>query len=112
MGERISRDHVLDLFERDLAYAEQVVVRLAGDTPLYQYEFDALVDLAFNVGEGSLSAQNSPKLNAAIEARDHDAIADELDYIHAGNAAAKGLIYRSERRVAIFMDGSYDNPRA
>lgn len=111
VGDRISRDDALDLFERDLALAEQVVVRLAGDTPLYQHEFDALVDLAFNVGEGSLSVQNSPRLNAAIQARDHEAIAAELDYIQAGNATAKGLVYRSERRVAIFTDGAYDNPR-
>ncbi len=111
VGEKLTRDAVLDLFETDLAYAEQVVERLAGDTPLYQHEFDALVDLAFNVGEGSLSAANSPKLNAAIALRDHDGIAAELDYLRAGSIAPAGLEIRSERRVAIFTAAEYDNPR-
>ncbi len=112
IGDTIAKDRALDLLEADLEHAERVVARLAGDTPLYQHEFDALVDLAFNVGEGSLSQANSPNLNRAIAERDHEAIAAELDYIRAGNAVAAGLLYRSERRVAIFVDASYDNPRA
>ena len=112
IGDTIAKDRALDLLEADLEHAEGVVARLAGDTPLYQHEFDALVDLAFNVGEGSLSQANSPNLNRAIAERDHEAIAAELDYIRAGNAVAAGLLYRSERRVAIFVDASYDNPRA
>jgi GH24 family phage-related lysozyme (muramidase) len=92
IGDRVSRDQVIDFLERDIAEAQHVVRRLAGDLPLAQNEFDALVDLAFNVGEGNLSAERSPGLNAAITARDYDAIAAELDYRHAAGQVARGLV--------------------
>lgn len=111
VGDRISKDQVLDFLERDIAIAERAVARLVGDLPLLQHEFDALVDLVFNVGEGNVSAERSPRLNAAIAAADYDAIAEELGYHHAGGSIAKGLIHRSERRANIFMDASYEDPR-
>jgi GH24 family phage-related lysozyme (muramidase) len=111
VGDRISKDQVLDFLEQDIAIAERAVVRLAGDLPLLQNEFDALVDLVFNVGEGNVSAERSPRLNAAIAAADYDGIAAELDYHHARGRIAKGLVYRSERRSNIFMDASYEDPR-
>lgn len=111
VGDRISSDQVIDFLEQDIATAERAVVRLVGDLPLFQNEFDALVDLVFNVGEGNVSAERSPRLNAAIAAADYDAIARELDYHYARGRVAKGLVYRSERRTNIFMDASYENPR-
>jgi GH24 family phage-related lysozyme (muramidase) len=111
VGDRISKDQVLEFLERDLAQAEQAVRRMVGDLPLLQNEYDALVDLAFNVGEGNLSPERSPELNAAIAARDYDAIAQQLDYHDAAGRIAHGLIYRSERRENIFTDASYVNPR-
>lgn len=111
VGDRISQDEVLDFLEQDIAIAERAVARLVGDLPLLQNEFDALVDLVFNVGEGNVSAERSPRLNAAIAAADYDGIAEELGYHHARGRIAKGLVYRSERRANIFMDASYENPR-
>jgi GH24 family phage-related lysozyme (muramidase) len=111
IGDRISRDRVLDFLEQDIRDAQQVVRRLVGTLPLTQNEYDALVDLAFNVGAGNLSAERSPGLNAAIAAGDYDAIDAELDYRHAGGQIARGLVYRSERRENIFLDASYDDPR-
>lgn len=111
VGQRISYTRILDFLERDLAKAEAAVQRLVGDLKLYQHEFDALVDLVYNVGEGNVSPDESPRLNAAIAAGDYEAIADQLDYRHAGGKVAKGLAIRSERRAQIFMDASYDNPR-
>ncbi|ABC63677.1 lysozyme [Erythrobacter litoralis] len=112
VGERISEDRALRFFERDLAKAKRVVVDLVGDVRLYQHEFDALVDLAFNVGEGTLSPDKSPRLNAAIAARDHDKMVEELSYHHAKGSVANGLVYRSERRANIFVDAEYADPRA
>ena len=111
LGERVSRDQVLDFLERDIAQAQQAVRRLVGDLALSQNEFDALVDLAFNVGEGNLSAERSPGLNAAIAAADYDGIAAELDYRHAAGQVARGLVYRSVRRENIFLNASYADPR-
>jgi GH24 family phage-related lysozyme (muramidase) len=112
VGDRIDEDRVLDLFAGDLRKAEAIVVRLLGATPVNQHEFDALVDLAYNVGEGTLSAEESPRLNAAIAARDYQAIAAELDYRYAHGERLEGLALRSERRSNIFLDARYDNPRA
>lgn len=111
VGDRISPDRILDFLEADLREAEAAVVRLLGDMPVNQHEFDALVDLAFNVGEGTLSPEKSPRLNAAIAARDYAGIASELGYHYARGMKANGLVHRSERRAAIFLEGSYDDPR-
>ena len=111
VGDRISYDRVLDFLEDDLAIAEEGVRRLVGDLPIYQHEFDALLDLVYNVGEGNVSAQESPRLNAAIAAGDYETIADELRYPTAAGKKARGLEFRSERRVAIFEQASYEDPR-
>lgn len=111
VGDRISEDQALDFLEQDLKIAEAAVARLVQDMPLYQHEFDALVDLVYNVGEGNVSPAKSPKLNEAIAKRDYQGIADELAYHHAGGAEARGLVYRSERRTNIFLDAAYEDPR-
>ena len=111
VGDRVSQERILDFLDQDLREAEAAVVRLVGDMPINQYEFDALVDLAFNVGEGTLSPGKSPRLNAEIAERDYNGIASELGYHHAKGKKANGLVHRSERRANIFVEGSYDNPR-
>lgn len=111
LGQTISHEKAMELLEEDLKHAEQIVEDLVGDLPLYQHEFDALVDLVFNVGEGTVSEAKSPRLNAAIAAGDYDGIAAELAYENARGVSLKGLEYRSERRIAMFADGNYENPR-
>lgn len=111
VGDHVSQERILDFLDQDLREAEAAVVRLVGDMPVNQHEFDALVDLAFNVGEGTLAPGKSPRLNAAIASRDYSGIASELGYHYAKGAKANGLVYRSERRANIFLQGSYDNPR-
>lgn len=110
-GDRITHERAVDLLERDIGKAEAIVRRLVGDLPISQHEFDALVDLAFNVGEGSLSERQSPRLNSAITGADYDGIADQLNYTTAGNRVARGLVYRSERRQRIFTSSDYSDPR-
>ena len=111
VGDRVNKSQVLQFLDIDLREAEQQVADLVGDLPLHQHEFDALVDLLFNVGPGNVSERESPRLNAAIAAGDYQGIADELDYTHAGGKVARGLEYRSERRAKIFLDAAYENPR-
>ncbi len=111
VGDRVDEAQVLQFLEHDLAKAEQGVRLLVGDLPLHQHEFDALLDLVYNVGLGNVSENESPRLNTAIESRDYEAIAAELDYTHAGGKFARGLQFRSERRAKIFMKGLYGNPR-
>ena len=111
VGDRISDEQVLAFLDQDLAIAERGVRILVGDLPLHQHEFDALLDLVYNVGLGNVSENKSPRLNAAIAAKDYDGIAAELDYTHAAGKVARGLEFRSERRAKIFMDASYEDPR-
>lgn len=111
VGDTISEERAMRFLEKDLKKAEDGVRRLVGDLPINQNEFDALVDLVFNVGEGNVSKSSSPRLNAAIEAGDYAGIAEELDYTHAANRVAKGLIHRSERRTKIFEAADYTDPR-
>ena len=111
VGDRISYDQVLDFLEQDLAEAQEAVGRIAGDLPLFQHEYDALVDLVYNVGPGALSIEKSPRLMEAIAAHDYDAMAGELDYHYAAGQMARGLVHRSERRTRMFMNAAYDDPR-
>ena len=111
VGDRVSDARVLAFLEDDLKIAERGVRILVGDLPLYQHEFDALLDLVYNVGLGNVSEHESPRLNAAINDADYEGIATELDYTHAAGKVARGLEFRSERRAKIFMDASYEDPR-
>ncbi|WP_232725734.1 lysozyme [Qipengyuania seohaensis] len=111
VGDRVSEERVLSLLEKDLETAERGVRILVGDLPLFQHEFDALLDLVYNVGLGNVSQAESPRLNAAIQAGDYERIAAELDYTHAAGKVARGLEFRSERRAQMFMEASYENPR-
>ncbi|KWV93278.1 lysozyme [Erythrobacter sp. YT30] len=111
VGDTITHQRAMQLLEDDLAKAERGVRDLVGDLKVNQHEFDALVDLVFNVGVGTVSEEESPRLNAAIKAGDYEAMAEELAYHTAQNQLAKGLVHRSERRTQIFLDGDYSDPR-
>lgn len=111
VGDRITHGKALEFLQKDIKKAEQGARDLVGRLPVNQHEFDALVDLVFNVGPGTVSKDKSPRLNAAINAGDYDRVAQELDYTTAGNRVAPGLIHRSERRTNIFAQGDYSDPR-
>ncbi len=111
IGDRIDEDTALALLDEDLDHAERVARDLIDDMPVNQYEFDALVDLVYNVGEGTVSERNSPALNAALDAHDYRGVAEELAYHNAGGAQAGGLVIRSERRTNMFLNGDYADPR-
>ena len=111
VGDRISREKAMAFLADDLKKAEQAVVNVVGKLKLYQHEFDALVDLAYNVGEGTLSESESPDLNRAIALADYTGIAEELDYRFAAGRIAGGLIHRSERRAQIFREANYADVR-
>jgi lysozyme len=111
VGDRVSYDTILDFLDDDLAEADAAIGRIVGDLPLFQHEYDALVDLVYNVGEGALSIRKSPRLMEAIAAHDYDEMARELEYRYAGGQLARGLAYRSMRRTRIFMNAAYGDPR-
>ena len=111
VGDRITREKAMAFLKTDLEKAEKAVANVVGDLKLYQHEFDALVDLAYNVGEGTLSPNKSPDLNRAIALADYEGIASELDYRFAGGEIAGGLVHRSNRRAQIFLEANYADVR-
>ncbi|WP_379546285.1 lysozyme [Qipengyuania sp. DSG2-2] len=111
VGDTISHERAMQFLKADTDRAAEGVRDLVGDLPLYQNEFDALVDLVYNVGIGKVSLAESPKLNAAIAAGDYEAMAEQLDYSSAAGKVFGGLEHRSDRRAQIFALGLYDNTR-
>lgn len=111
VGDRVSYDRILDFLEQDLDEAQAAVGEIVGDLPLFQHEYDALVDLVYNVGRGALSLDKSPRLMEAIAAHDYATMAEELEYHYAGGKLARGLVNRSARRTRMFMSANYGDPR-
>ena len=112
VGDSISAERMHRLLEKDLDRAAEATRELLGETPVRQHEFDALVDLVYNVGPGNVSARKSPGLNDGIRRRDYRRIAENLVYSKAADGRrAGGLVNRSERRRRMFAEGNYDDPR-
>ncbi|HMN71806.1 MAG TPA: lysozyme [Rhodoblastus sp.] len=100
--EILSRD--LGLFERGVAEA----LRKAKGEVL-QREFDALVDLAFNIG---LGAFRSSSLLRAYLAGDKALAAEKfLDWTKAGGRVVPGLVARRKRDRAWFLTGRLPGER-
>ncbi|WP_217350394.1 glycoside hydrolase family protein [Azonexus fungiphilus] len=64
MGDKITPTAALQLMVRDVS-AKESVLRKCIDAPLHQYEFDAFVSLAYNVGAESLCRSSIPRKLAA-----------------------------------------------
>ena len=112
VGQRISREQLDRFLDQDVKLAEDNVRRWVRDTPLTQNEFDALVDLMYNVGPGNVSEHKSPELNDAIRRRDYRRMAENLIYTKdAMGRPAAGLVRRSERRRKMFEKGDYGEHR-
>ncbi|MFV0279231.1 MAG: lysozyme [Rhodoblastus sp.] len=100
--EILARD--LESFERGVA---QALRRKKGET--LQREFDALVDLAFNIG---LGAFRSSSLLKAYLAGDKARAAEKfLDWNKAGGRVVPGLVARRKRNRAWFLTGALPGER-
>ncbi len=107
VGDTISEERADELLRTDLKKAEGEVRELVGSrAQLSQPEFDALVDLEFNVGPTKLQPSRSPGLNAAIDAEDYPGISNQLRYtLDSNGVQQRGLVRRSERRQERFRRG-------
>lgn len=102
LNQEVSESTADQLLDADISIAENVVENLVGDLEVSQNEFDALTDLAFNVGSGTLSKENSPGLNKAIENKDYSAIKDNLRYTKANGIQLPGLVDRNNARQNLY----------
>ena len=78
LGDTISDEQGATFFSGDVLTSETAVRRGVGSLELSQNEFNALTDLAFNVGPGVFNAKTSPLLSAAIAAGDYAAMAEQV----------------------------------
>ncbi len=108
IGDHVGRLRAQQLLEQDIRIAEAGVKRLVGDLPLSQNEYDALVDLYFNVGETNMNdPKNSDLLRKAIIAGDHKKMENELMYSLDNGVPSQGLVNRSKSREDLFKYGIY-----
>ena len=74
---------------------------------LYQYEFDALVSLAFNV-EASVGPDST--LLRKLNSQDYEGAANEFkNWRIAGGVVAPGLVKRRAQETEIFKNNTYDS---
>jgi lysozyme len=77
-------------------------------TPLHQYEFDALVDWAYNVGTGYITGTSS--VRSALQAKPprYTEIPTDLQkYVYSGSTKLCGLYQRRMSESHLWTSGSY-----
>lgn len=105
-GMKITREQADEILSRDLAVFERGVAALLAKAkaPVLRHEFDALVDLAFNIG---LKAFAGSSLLKAYLAGDKMLAATKfLDWNRAGGKVVAGLTNRRRRERAWFLTGT------
>ncbi|SUC46777.1 Phage-related lysozyme (muraminidase) [Providencia stuartii] len=99
----ITQEKANELFEERLPlYIAGVKNSITVD--LYQYEFDALVSLLFNIGASGLDSK-APKLKEKINNEDYDGAAIEL--LDITNGGILGLVKRRESENKLFLNNVY-----
>lgn len=111
-GKTLSDEQVDLLLNYDVASAELAVMRLG--LKLSQGQFDALVDLTFNVGPGSrggrdgalwqASGQPSTLVRLITEGNTQGAANEFMSWVYAGGQVSQGLVNRRKRDQAFFLD--------
>lgn len=99
-----SRDEVLELFSRDLAFFERGIARYC-PKDLTQSRFDAFVSFSFNAGLGGL--QRSPMRMKHNRGDFKGAAEAWLDYrTTAGGKVLPGLVKRRKDEAALYLSES------
>jgi GH24 family phage-related lysozyme (muramidase) len=98
VGTSLSDEQIEGWFRGDVAEAEAEVNRLAGDLPLTQGMFDALVSFEFNTGGLEFHVQGKPHaskvLRALRERRWCDAVEELVPWNNDAGEARRGLLIR------------------
>ncbi|WP_418648874.1 lysozyme [Thauera butanivorans] len=79
--------------------------RCIGDVPLYQHEFDAFVDLAYNVGTPAFCSSTLVKKLRATPPDYPGACAELLRWVYAGGKRLRGLELRRAEQYRLCMEG-------
>lgn len=101
-GQRITKERAYELLQADVKRFESAVNRQV-EVPLTQYQFNALVSFAFNVGAGALE---SSTLLKRLNAREYNEVAPQLmRWVYADGKRSRGLERRRKVEGAMF-DGA------
>ncbi|KAB7728419.1 glycoside hydrolase family protein [Rudanella paleaurantiibacter] len=100
-GQRITADRANDLLTHDLERFERVVNAVV-HVPISQNQFDALVSLAYNIGEGAFAKSTLVrKLNAGAPRAE---VAAEFGrWCRAGGNVLPGLVHRRKNEASLFL---------
>lgn len=98
-GMTISKEKSREILKADLTRFENAINESV-NVPLKQNQFDALVSLAFNIGEGAFRRST---LLRKLNARDYKGASDQfLMWKNAGGRVSQGLLNRRKREKALF----------
>jgi lysozyme len=104
-GRTITRQEAEELFDRDVASRESLIA-LTAPTDV-SHRFDALVSLAYNIGNGAFGESTVKRLH---NAGDHAGAADAFRmWRKSAGAVNPVLVARREQERAVYLDG-YASP--
>lgn len=98
LGETITKDKAKELLKNDLSTTEKAINSKV-KVPLYKYEYDALVSIAFNAGVGGVS-----KLAESVNRGKYEEIPAEIEKYRTGG----GNEGRRASEAKLFKSGVYD----
>lgn len=97
-GDVITLEHARTLARKDIATAEKAVHRHM-HVPLFQHEYDALVSLVFNCGQGFAG-----EITRLVNTGNYDDVPEFIIGFRAGHGNAR----RRRQEAAMFKEGNYD----
>lgn len=113
-GMKITKARARQLLRQDLRRFEQAVVKhVSADWRRDQKHFDALVSIAFNVGEGVLTPEEpltslGRALDRKVTGPNANKVADAIRlYDKAGGQTLPGLTRRRRAEARMFLTGNY-----
>jgi lysozyme len=98
LGDKIKQDAAEKFLKKDLAEAEKAVADKV-TVPLFPYEYDALVSVAFNAGRGGFI-----KLSEFVNKGDYTKVPAFIEKYRTGG----GNEGRRASEAALFKSGNYD----
>lgn len=110
-GKTLSDAQVDNLLADDISNSERAVAKLG--LTLSQGQFDALVDLTFNVGPGGpgrdgalrqSNGQPSTLVRLITEGNTQGAANEFMSWVYSGGKVSQGLVNRRKRDQAFFLD--------
>lgn len=100
MGDVISKEQAINMLKKDLKKFERHINAYNKYYNFTQYEFDALVSFAFNIG-------NIKQLTASGKRTRTQIAAKMLLYVNAGGKRIPGLVTRRQKERNLFVTGGY-----